>query len=70
MYADELLKSDMDQNILDCFGMTPLMYAGQNGYSEICTLLLENNANPNIIDRLGDTALHHACRGKHLQTVK
>lgn len=39
---------------------TALMYAIQNGRTEIVPLLLQHGADPNIFDRDGYTALHHA----------
>lgn len=54
-------------------GMTALGIAAQNGYSEIATLLLENNANVNAEDKEGRTPLLIASKTdtpKSLQVAK
>lgn len=43
-----LLKAGTDPNTTNGSDWTPLMLAGMNGYTEITTLLLEYNANPNL----------------------
>lgn len=47
-------------NIRDKTGQTPLMYAAQKGNKRIVELLLTAGADPNLIDREGMCALHHA----------
>jgi serine/threonine-protein phosphatase 6 regulatory ankyrin repeat subunit B len=46
-----------DINAQDCDGYTALMFAAQNGYTEIVQLLLENDADGEIENIYGWTAL-------------
>lgn len=47
-------------------GQTPLMYAAERGHTAVCLLLIANGANVNIVDKYNRTALHYACRNKHV----
>ena len=47
---------------------TPLIVAAYNGSIEIVKFLLENHANPNLVDHVGDTALIIA-RQRKKQTI-
>lgn len=43
---------------------TPLIHAARNGLSEIAKRLLEEKADPNLYDSVGNAALHHALQIK------
>ena len=45
--------------------MTPLHRAARNGFENICSLLIENGADVNAINRFGQTALHNAAYYGH-----
>jgi ankyrin repeat protein len=45
-------------------GLTPLMYAAKLGQLGIVLILLDYNANPNIQDKKGKTALHYCLNKK------
>ncbi len=44
--------------------------AGRNGNTSLIQMLLLHGMDPNVQDENGDTALHHATRGKHLEAIK
>jgi len=50
-------------NETDDSGMTPLTYAATWGNANAMAILLENGADVNHKDKVGDTALHEVCRG-------
>jgi len=54
----------------DNSGKTPLMMACQIGDSNICQLLLDNNASVNLFDMSGSTALHFASSGRSVSCVR
>ena len=49
-----------DTNIADKGGVTVLMRAADAGQSGLVELLLQNGANPNAVDKKGQSALHYA----------
>ena len=52
-------------------GLTPLLIASAMGHTDVALLLLDKQANPNAVDALGFTPLHHAARDKRgLKIVK
>lgn len=48
---------------------TPLMLASKLGHLEICEVLINAGANPNIADHVGRTPLQCACESGHLDVV-
>lgn len=56
---------DVDPDVQDELGMTPLMYAAIDGEREITQALLDKGAKPNIQDINGRTALMHAIKSKN-----
>eukprot|EP00440_Ansanella_granifera_P055077 gb/GFBE01059706.1/.p1 GENE.gb/GFBE01059706.1/~~gb/GFBE01059706.1/.p1 ORF type:complete len:192 (+),score=51.08 gb/GFBE01059706.1/:1-576(+) len=52
------------------YGLTPLMYAAQGGYTGCCRLLLEAKAAPNAEDEDGLRALHFAAAAGEIQACK
>ncbi|GBL99074.1 Ankyrin-1 [Araneus ventricosus] len=50
--------------------LTPLHYVAENGNEQIADILLEKNANPNILDADGLTPLHYSCDSSHIEIVK
>lgn len=65
-----LLENDVMIDIQDTSRRTPLIIASQNNDSDICKILLEKNASLRSFDSSGDSALHHACRGKFINVVR
>ncbi len=57
-----LLLAELDLNLRDDFGQTPLMYAISHGRSDIVPLLLDNGADVNAQSTSGWTALMFAAR--------
>ncbi|MBO7605741.1 MAG: ankyrin repeat domain-containing protein [Elusimicrobiaceae bacterium] len=56
----ELLHKNIDINVQEENGLTPLIVAAQAGHIEIVKILLEAGANPYITDNRGFSAEHHA----------
>ena len=67
-----LLKSQLvDVNApLSELQSTALHVAAIEGFNEIVMLLLANNADPNVCDHNGATAIIHACENGHSEIVK
>lgn len=65
-----LLEKGMPVNGLDINGQTPLIWACQQGHTELVRLLLENGANVNLKDESKSTALHEAVVGNQLAIVQ
>jgi ankyrin repeat protein len=63
--AQQLLDNGFVDRVDGCnkFGQTPLHLAFARGMTDVAKLLLDNNANPNIIDDRGNIPLHVACVG-------
>lgn len=61
--VQKLLDEGTNLDLRDGDGMTLLMTASSNGYTDIVRLLLEKGADPNILDSHGWTALELACGG-------
>jgi ankyrin repeat protein len=66
-----LLGAGAGPNQADSLGQTPLHWAVVKGYTEICKLLLENGADPNIAEtEYGYTPLHLAVMYAFIDIVK
>lgn len=65
-----LLKTNIDPNIGNRDGVTPLMNASAQGNIEIVRLLLKSGVQVNQQDSEGDAALHLACLEGHFQIVE
>jgi len=48
----------------------PLHVASLLGYRDVCRVLLDAGANPNLGDSVGETALHKAASGGHLEIIQ
>lgn len=48
------------------FGMSGLMWAAARGNLPLAMELIKNNADPLLVDKAGDTALHYAVRNGHI----
>lgn len=68
--AKSLLNHGADLNIQDNDGNTALMYAADQGLSDIFELLLEGGADPDIQNRSGNTALMMASYQDHTEIVR
>ena len=56
--------------LLQFIGWTPLHFAAQQGYSEVCKVLLENQAEKNPKNNKGWTPLHCAAQKGKLNVCK
>lgn len=67
-----LLNAGADVNVQNKRGVTALMIATRNGqqFNDILKLLLEKNANPNLLDKDGNTALLDAAQLWNVEAVK
>ncbi|MBW5381136.1 ankyrin repeat domain-containing protein, partial [Brachyspira hampsonii] len=59
----ELLDNGIDTNILDIDKISPLMIASFNGFNDIVDLLIKNNADVNIVNNFGYSAIMAAAAG-------
>lgn len=65
----ECLKSDIEVNVRDRFGRTPLGLASTLGSTHVVKLLLEHGANPDFPDSVGQTPLMLAVRNDRADAV-
>ena len=47
-----------------------MFYAAREGHVEVCHLLVEGGANPDMVDNNEQTPLYYAVRGGKIETVK
>lgn len=57
-------------NSADQYGLRPLHEACKEGHNNIVLALLKQQADPNLTDLVGQTALHLAAGGGHVGTVR
>lgn len=57
LFINEIKKKKLDINEKSNYGITALHYSGFHD-AEIAKLLIDNGADPNIVDKLGKTPLH------------
>lgn len=60
-----LIRAGVDPDVRNIEGMTPLMAAAESGAAEIARLLIENGADPALVDDFGETAYEIAIRKGH-----
>ncbi|MCO5594765.1 hypothetical protein L7F22_048798 [Adiantum nelumboides] len=66
----QLVIQDIDLNIADHCGRTPLHIAAANGHLECTRVLLDNGADPNIQDFDGSVPLWEAMKGRHVPVAE
>ncbi len=66
----ELLNSNVNPNIQDWYGMSPLHYAAQNNHLNTLKSLILNESRVNILDYDGRSALHLAVHFNHLDIAE
>ena len=59
-----------DVNVQDEFKRTALQKAALYAEMEVLDILIQKKAKMNMSDKLGDTALHWACRGGNTDVIK
>lgn len=73
-FVKMLINNKEKLNEKDNNGMTALMWAAQNGHSDLVKALLtendKNRADPNMKDSKKRTAIFFACKAGHLEVVK
>ncbi|XP_067661707.1 ankyrin repeat domain-containing protein 50-like [Haliotis asinina] len=67
----DMVKHILSQNIVDIngrgmFGLTPLMIAVVGGHVDTFKFLVNEGSNPSLVSRCGNSILHLACRGGHV----
>jgi len=67
---EKLISLGVNVNQCDSRLYTPLHRAAMRGNTKICSLLLENNADPNLLDMNGISALRLAIYRGELQSIK
>ena len=69
--AEKLLENPLlNHNSQDGRGFTPLMYAAENDFPELMTLLIKANSNLNIQNNSGETALIIAVRNGRVDATR
>ena len=68
--AQILLKVGLSPNDQDITGATPLMFAILGGHTAIVKLFIKNEANVNLTDKHGQSALFPACEKNYLKIVQ
>ncbi|XP_046377760.2 ankyrin repeat domain-containing protein 50-like isoform X1 [Haliotis rufescens] len=67
----ELMSNNsIDVNAQESYGVTPVMWAAQNGHSEVFQFLVSVGADLLLLDSDGDNMLTMACVGGHVDIVK
>jgi ankyrin repeat protein len=61
---------NINVNVKDVYGRTPLHWAARNGRIEIARLLLQNGAEVNAKDNIGFTPLHFAASKGHVDILQ
>lgn len=61
-----LIRAGVDPDVRNIEGMTPLMAAAEIGARDIARLLIENGADPKLVDEAGETAFDIAMRKGHV----
>ncbi|WP_375603608.1 ankyrin repeat domain-containing protein [Wolbachia endosymbiont of Anurida maritima] len=61
--------SDVNVNVIDEYGYTPLHYATLNGYTDVVIFLIGKGANPNA-SRVKQTPLHYAMKHGNMEIIK
>ena len=64
-----LLQHGADVDVKNKYGLTPLMWAANNGHSDIASLLLQHGANIEAKDEDGRTPLMYASSWGHTDTA-
>merc|ERR1711871_1305085 len=65
-----LLQYRADTKCLDrMYKQTALHRASEQGHTDVVNLLVDNNSDPNVQDRYGESALHKAASGGHLDVI-
>jgi len=65
-----LTQAGASPNVFDIFGRTPLHIACEYGYFQNVKLLLENGADPSILDKKKHTPRDHLMLGMSAKTVR
>jgi hypothetical protein len=60
LFSKILKKTKCNPDILDKYSKSPLMYAAEGNQKNLCNLLLQHRANPNLLSGEGKTALEYA----------
>jgi len=69
MKIDEILKDNIDLNIKNLLGETPLHLAVKNGDTRMTELLLKNGSNINFVTNYGLTVMEIACVNKDFKMI-
>lgn len=65
-----MLKNNLDVNLRNSDGVTPLMAAASTGNLEIVKMLLANGADPTIVNNMGENAIDIAQRSQHAEAAQ
>ncbi|XP_048250456.1 ankyrin repeat domain-containing protein 50-like [Haliotis rufescens] len=71
----DMVKYVLSQRVTDInsrgqYGRTPVMMAAEKGHRQVFDLLVREGADISLVDAVGDTILHVACLGGHVDKVK
>lgn len=65
-----IVANGINVNAQDATGTTALMRAALAGHTEICKILLDHGANPDLVNNYGSTAASSAAHNNHQDIVR
>ena len=65
-----LLAKQVEKNLIENRGFSPLHWASRNGHSKVCKILIENQAEKNVINTIGWMLLYWASCSRHSEMQK
>ena len=65
-----LLAKQVEKNLIENRGFSPLHWASRNGHSKVCKILIENQAEKNVINTIGWMLLYWDSCSRHSEVCK
>ena len=65
-----MIQAGADVNHIDSNGQNPIFYPAAKGYLEMCKLLVNRNANYQLVDKNKETPIHYARKNKSRNVIE